>query len=77
VRETFAVLHECLVSVIEDGKAAGEFDAGLDAAQTASALSAVIQGGYTLARAEASAEPFDRAIQGALALLRASMPAGQ
>jgi AcrR family transcriptional regulator len=77
VRETFAVLHECLVSVIEDGKAAGEFDAGLDAAQTASALSAVIQGGYTLARAEASAEPFDKAIQGALALLRASMPAGQ
>src|SRR5215469_11686690 len=25
VRETFAVLHACLVSAIEDGKAAGEF----------------------------------------------------
>jgi TetR/AcrR family transcriptional regulator, transcriptional repressor for nem operon len=77
VRETFEVLHACLAAVIEEGKAAGEFDAGLDAGQTASALSAVIQGGYTLARAEASAEPFDRAIQGALALLRLSMPAGQ
>jgi TetR/AcrR family transcriptional repressor of nem operon len=76
VRETLAVLHECLTSAIGEGKATGEFDASLDAEQTASALSAVLQGGYTLARAEASAEPFDRAIHGALALLRLSMPAG-
>lgn len=75
VRETFSVLHACLESAIEDGKAAGEFDAGMDAKQTASALSAVIQGGYTLARAEASAGPFDQAVQGALALLRRSVPA--
>jgi TetR/AcrR family transcriptional repressor of nem operon len=77
VRETFAVLHACLVSALEEGKGAGEFVAGLDAEQTASTLSAVIQGGYTLARAEASAGPFDQAIQGALALLRMSMPARQ
>jgi AcrR family transcriptional regulator len=77
VRQTFAVLHACLARVIEEGKAAGEFGPGLDAGQTASALSAVIQGGYALARAEASAEPFDRAIQGALALLRTSMPASR
>lgn len=44
VRETFAVLHACLVSALEEGKAAGEFNEGLDAEQTASALSAVIQG---------------------------------
>jgi len=75
VRETFAVLHACLTSVIEEGKAAGEFDAGIDAEQTASALSAVFQGGYTLARAEASTGPFEQAIAGALALLRRSMPA--
>jgi TetR/AcrR family transcriptional repressor of nem operon len=75
VRETFAVLHACLASVIEEGRASGEFDAGLDAGQAASALSAVIQGGYALARAEASAGPFDQAVQGALALLRMSMPA--
>lgn len=77
VRETFAVLHACLESAIEEGKAAGEFEAGLDARETASALSAVIQGGYTLARAEASAGPFDQAVKGALALLRMSMPARQ
>jgi AcrR family transcriptional regulator len=77
VRETFAVLHACLASVIEEGKAAGEFDGTLDAEQTASALAAVIQGGYTLARAEASPAPFGRAIAGALALLRASMPASR
>jgi AcrR family transcriptional regulator len=77
VRETFAVLHACLTSVIEEGKTSGEFDVSLDAEQTASALSAVIQGGYALARAEASAEPFDRAIQGALALLRMSIPASR
>jgi TetR/AcrR family transcriptional repressor of nem operon len=74
VRETFAVLHACLVSALEEGKAAGEFNEGLDAEQTASALSAVVQGGYTLARAEASSGPFDSAIAGALALLRATMP---
>lgn len=74
VRESFAVLRACLVSALEDGKAAGEFVASLDSGHTASALSAVIQGGYTLARAEASAVPFDQAVQGALALLRMSMP---
>jgi AcrR family transcriptional regulator len=77
VRETFAVLHACLVSAIEEGRTSGEFDADLDAERTASALSAVIQGGYALARAEGSAEPFDQAVQGALALLRMSMPASR
>jgi hypothetical protein len=33
-------------------------------------LAVDIHGGYALARAERSAEPFDRAIQGALELLR-------
>jgi AcrR family transcriptional regulator len=77
VRETFAVLHACLAAAIEEGKASGEFSAGLEAERTATTLSAVIQGGYALARAEASAEPFDQAIEGALALLRMSMPVGQ
>lgn len=72
VRETFAVLHGCLVDAIRDGQAAGELDPALDADQVASTLSAVIQGGYALARAEQTVAPFDRAIEGALALLRAS-----
>lgn len=74
VRETFAVLHGFLVAAIEQGKADGEFRGELDAIGTAYALSAVIQGGYTLARAEASVAPFDRAIQGALELLRLATP---
>jgi len=77
IRETFAVLHECLASVVREGQAAGEFDARLDAERTASTLAAVIQGGYALARAEGSAEPFERAIQGALELLRLAMPAAE
>jgi TetR/AcrR family transcriptional regulator, transcriptional repressor for nem operon len=70
VRNSFAVLHECLVAVVEEGKAGGEFCADLDATQTAYTLSAVIQGGYTLARAEDSVAPFEGAIRGALELLR-------
>jgi AcrR family transcriptional regulator len=73
VRETFAVLHRCLTQTIEEGQAAGEFDENLPADQTASALAAVIQGGYALARAEQSVVPFDDAVQGALALFRASV----
>jgi AcrR family transcriptional regulator len=45
--------------------------AGLDPADTAAALVAVLQGGYVLARAAGTTEPFDRAVRGALALLDA------
>ena len=74
VRETFAVFHECLARAVAEGAAADEFEAGLDPEQTASTLAAVIQGGYALARAEGSAEPFDRAVRGVLALLQVSSP---
>jgi AcrR family transcriptional regulator len=77
VRETFAVLHECLTAAVEQGRATGEFVARLNPEHTASALAAVIQGGYALARAERSAEPFERAIQGALELLRLGMPGAE
>ncbi|GHF60183.1 TetR/AcrR family transcriptional regulator [Streptomyces thermodiastaticus] len=69
VRETFAVLNRCLAEAIAEAQAAGELDARLRPEQTAAALAAVIQGGYALARAEQSTEPFDHAIQGALDLL--------
>jgi AcrR family transcriptional regulator len=74
VRETFAVLHECFVAAIEEGKASGEFRSDLDAERTGYALAAVIQGGYTLARAQASVDPFEHAIRGALDLLSLAMP---
>ena len=69
VRETFAVLNRCLSEAVAEAQAAGELDARLRPEETAAALAAVIQGGYALARAEQSTEPFDRAIQGALDLL--------
>nr|WP_229813982.1 TetR/AcrR family transcriptional regulator [Streptomyces thermoviolaceus] len=69
VRETFAVLNRCLSEAVVEAQAAGELDARLRPEQTAAALAAVIQGGYALARAEQSTEPFDRAIHGALDLL--------
>ena len=75
IRETFAVLHQHLVQTVTEGSASGEFAADLDAEQVASAIAAVVQGGYSLARAEQSIEPFDRAVRGVLALLRAGQPA--
>lgn len=72
VEETFDWLRRRLASVLAEGAERGELDARLDPADTAAALVAVLQGGYVLARAAGSAEPFDRAVRGALALLAAS-----
>jgi AcrR family transcriptional regulator len=69
VRETFTVLVQCLTEAVTEAQAAGELDASLRPEQTAAALAAIVQGGYALARAEQSVEPFNRAIQGALDLL--------
>ncbi|MBT2207712.1 TetR/AcrR family transcriptional regulator [Actinomadura sp. NEAU-AAG7] len=74
IRETFEVLHEHLRRTIAEGVAAGEFAGDLDIDETASAVAAVIQGAYALARAAQAIEPFDRAIRGVLSLLRASAP---
>jgi AcrR family transcriptional regulator len=69
VRDTFTVLVQCLTEAIAEARAAGELDASLRPEQTAAALAAIVQGGYALARAEQSVEPFNHAIQGALDLL--------
>ena len=69
VDETFRWLRGRLAEVIAEGQHHGELP-GLDPADTATTLVAVLQGGYVLARAAGSAEPFDQAITGALALLR-------
>jgi TetR/AcrR family transcriptional regulator, transcriptional repressor for nem operon len=54
---------------LAEGRANGEVDGGLDPVATATALVAVLQGGYVLARAAASAEVFARAVEGAVGLL--------
>ncbi len=70
VEETLAWLRGRIAEVVAEGQAAGELPAGPDPADTAAALVAVVQGGYVLARAAGSPEPFHRAVRGALALLR-------
>ncbi|MFD0684870.1 TetR/AcrR family transcriptional regulator [Actinomadura fibrosa] len=72
VEETFAWLRSRLAGVVTEGVEAGELSPAIDPAATASAIVAALQGGYVLARAADSAQPFDQAIEGTLALLGAS-----
>jgi AcrR family transcriptional regulator len=68
VGETLDRVRGRIAEVLAEGKAAGEFD--LDPEAVAATLLAVLQGGYVLARAANSIEPYDKAIEGALSLLR-------
>jgi AcrR family transcriptional regulator len=78
VAETFAWLTGRLAGLLEEGRATGELDAGLDPRATAYALVAVLQGGYVLARAAGSPEAYAQAVDGALGLLAGHVlrPAG-
>jgi TetR/AcrR family transcriptional repressor of nem operon len=67
---SFKWLQLRLKGLIEEGQAAKEIAAELDADEVAAMLVSVIQGGYVLAGASGSAKPFNRAIRGALSLLR-------
>lgn len=69
VQATLTWLQARLAEVISDGQARGELAADLEPVDTAATIVAVLQGGYVLARAAGSAEPFHRAVDGALALL--------
>ncbi len=59
--------------MIAEGRAAGELLPGADPADIAAAVVAVVQGGYVLARAADSVEPFRQAVRGALGLLAAQV----
>lgn len=71
VEETFDWLRTRLTEVLAEGRERGELATDLDPADTASAVMAVLQGGYVLARAAGSTTPYDRAVRGALGLLAA------
>ncbi|WP_405021353.1 TetR/AcrR family transcriptional regulator [Kitasatospora sp. NBC_00070] len=71
VAETFRHLRGRLAAVLTEGQALGELDPTLDVEDTAATVAAVIQGGYVLARAEGSVEPFHHAVEGVVALLAA------
>lgn len=72
VDELFDWLRGRLAEVVAEGVRAGELDAALDPEDTAAAIAAAVQGGYVLARAAQSAEPFEHAVRGALGLIRTS-----
>ncbi|MFI0736655.1 TetR/AcrR family transcriptional regulator [Streptomyces sp. NPDC021100] len=71
VDETFAWLRDRLAGLLAEGRESGELDAALEPAATASTIVAVLQGGYVLARAADSDEPFREAVRGVLGLLGA------
>ncbi|MFI6843955.1 TetR/AcrR family transcriptional regulator [Kitasatospora sp. NPDC050467] len=71
VEETFDWLRGRLAEVVAEGQAAGELTSAADPADTAAAVVAVVQGGYVLARAAGTAEPFEQAVRGVLGLLAA------
>jgi AcrR family transcriptional regulator len=72
LRETFDWLADRLSGIVIEGQAGGEFAPELDPAETAATILATLQGGYVLARAAHSVEPFKRAIRGILAMLSAT-----
>jgi TetR/AcrR family transcriptional repressor of nem operon len=65
----FEWLSDALRDVLDEGKRDGEFSAELQSSEVATALVAVVQGGYVLARAAHDPARFDAAVEGALALL--------
>ncbi|MFD4633597.1 TetR/AcrR family transcriptional regulator [Streptomyces sp. NPDC058284] len=69
VTETLDWLRERIAGIFEEGRAAGEFTEALDPRDAASAVVAVVQGGYVLARSSGSAGAFDAAVRGVVALL--------
>ncbi|MFF0266750.1 TetR/AcrR family transcriptional regulator [Kribbella sp. NPDC004536] len=71
IAETFAWLREQLAEVVAEGKRNGEYPESLDPERTAATIAAVLQGGYVLARAAGSTEPFDLAVNGLIDLLEA------
>ncbi|MHA6761478.1 TetR/AcrR family transcriptional regulator [Streptacidiphilus sp. PAMC 29251] len=69
LEQTLDWLQGRLAEVIAEGQRHGELSAALDPLATATAIVAVMQGGYVLARASNDPSRFDRAVSGVLALL--------
>jgi AcrR family transcriptional regulator len=74
VAEAFQQQHDMLRETLRQAQDAGQLAADLDPALAASAVAAVLQGAYTLARAQGSPEPFDQAITGFLQLCGIAIP---
>ncbi len=59
-----------LIEIIQSGLDSGEFDAALNPRNTAEMIAASIQGGYVLARAANSIEPFNRMVAAVIDMLQ-------
>jgi AcrR family transcriptional regulator len=70
VDQTFEWLRQRLVEVIGQGKEDGEFSSHLHVEDTAAAIAGILQGGYVLAKAAGSDEPYYSAVRGMLAMLK-------
>jgi AcrR family transcriptional regulator len=66
--DAFAVVRDRLAEVLDEGRRNGELTPSADPAAIATALIAVLQGGYVLARASGSADTYTQAVDGALGL---------
>ncbi len=71
IAEAFSRQYGLIQGVLQEGQGKGEIPADLDVADVSAMIAAVLQGGYVLARAAGSVEPFHQAIRGCLALLGA------
>lgn len=76
VEETFGWLRARLAGLLQEGRAHGELAASLDPETVATALVAVLQGGYVLARASGSSDTYQQAVDGALGLLACHVEEG-
>lgn len=72
VRDTFDQVRSMMTDVIAAGVDGGELDPATEPPALADTVLAVVQGGYVLARAAGDTAPFDRAVEGAAALLLAA-----
>ena len=77
VEQTLTWLRVRLAEVLAEGRRHGELNAVVDPLATAATIVAVLQGGYVLARAAGTTDPFDQAIDGILALLGANAVSGR
>jgi AcrR family transcriptional regulator len=69
VDETFDWLRRRLATVLAEGQASGEFSPQLNPEDVAATIAGVMQGGYVLAKAAGSDEPYFSAIRGILGML--------
>ena len=77
VADALAAVRDRLAAVLEEGRANGELDPSIDPATIATALVAVLQGGYVLARASGSADTYTQAVDGVLGLLACRAQTGE